>query len=124
MAHRSSAAGSTFLHAGWCARAKADRGAASERAGVQPAACDDPFEPHLAKIALFCLRMAGDRDKATAVAERVLARARRTVASSREAASFTMWLYAIVREECLPFARQKPASASSEVARGAAEEVP
>jgi hypothetical protein len=121
MAHRSSAAGTTFLHAGGCARAKAAPDGAHERAGAQAAACDDPFEPHLAKIALFCLRRTGDQEKAAAVAERALARARRTFVSSRDAASFSTWLFAIVREECLPFAHQNPATA---VPRGAGEEVP
>jgi len=93
----------------------------SGRASVQSAASDDPFEPHLERVALLCLRMIGDPAGAAEAAERAFARARRTIASSREARNFLLWLYSIVREECLFVA---PPARSSDVPRAAAEEVP
>jgi DNA-directed RNA polymerase specialized sigma24 family protein len=68
---------------------------------------EDPFEPHLRRIALFCLRVARDPAKAAALAERVLGQAREKLASSRGAPSFSGWLYSILREECLPPAHAK-----------------
>jgi hypothetical protein len=118
MSHRCCAAGSTFLHGAWDGHSTAGL---SGGAGVQSAACDDPFEPHLERVALLCLRMIGDPARAAEVAERALARARRTIASSREAGSFLLWLYSIVREECLFVA---PSAGPSDVPRVAAEEVP
>jgi DNA-directed RNA polymerase specialized sigma24 family protein len=118
MSHRCCAAGSTFLHGAWDGRSTADL---TGRAGVHPAACDDPFEPHLERVALLCLRMIGDPAGAAEVAERALLRARRTIASSRESRSFSLWLYSIVREECLSVL---PPARSSNLSRAAAEEVP
>jgi len=120
MSHRCSAAGSTFLHGGLDGRSTV---ALTGRAGVQSAACDDPFEPHLERVALLCLRTMGDPARAAEVAERALARARHDIASSEEAGSFLLWLYSIVREECLSVVPLTPARAS-DVPRAAAEEVP
>jgi len=61
---------------------------------------DALFEPHLPRLALFCLRFTKDRDKAAALAERVLLEARRQIASSNGARSFSGWLYSLLREEC------------------------
>jgi DNA-directed RNA polymerase specialized sigma24 family protein len=119
MAHRCSAAGSTFLHTGWDGPSKAGL---TGCAGVQSAACDDPFAPYLEKVALLCLRRIGDAARAAEVAERALARARRKIASSCEAASFSVWLYSIVREECLS-ARPPTSARASDLPR-AAEELP
>ena len=75
---------------------------------------DDPFEQHLPKVALFCLRIARDSEQAAALAERVLARARRKLASSRGAPGFSTWLYSILREECLSPVRGESTVAASE----------
>jgi len=106
------------MHGAWDGRSAAGL---SGRSGVQSAAADDPFEPHLERVALLCLRMIGDPAGAAEAAERALLRARRTIASSREARNFLLWLYSIVREECLFVA---PPARSSDVPRAAAEEVP
>ena len=106
------------MHSAWDGRSTAGL---SGRADVESAACDDPFEPHLERVALLCLRIIGDRDGAAEAAERALLRARATIASSREARNFLLWLYSIVREECLFVATP---GRSSDVPRAAAEEVP
>jgi DNA-directed RNA polymerase specialized sigma24 family protein len=80
------------------------------------------FEAHLSKLALFCLRFTQDKERAAALAERVLQKARRKIASSRSAPSFSGWLYSILREECLAPLRAKSEVPAAEPLR-AAEEV-
>jgi DNA-directed RNA polymerase specialized sigma24 family protein len=84
---------------------------------------EDPFEPHLPKIALFCLRVARDPGQAAVLAERVLARARVRLASSRGAPTVSGWLYSILREECLGPVHAKSTVAALE-ALHAGEDVP
>jgi hypothetical protein len=106
------------MHGVWPGRSTAGR---TGRADVQSVASDDPFEPHLERVALLCLRIMDDPAAAADAAERALTRARQTIASSREARNFLLWLYSIVREECRVVA---PPAPSSDVPRAAAEEVP
>jgi DNA-directed RNA polymerase specialized sigma24 family protein len=87
------------------------------------ATADDLFEQHLPKLALFCLRFTQDKEQAARLAERVLQKARRNIASSRVAPSFSGWLYSVLREECLAPVRVKSVLAAAEPL-GAAEEVP
>ena len=84
---------------------------------------DALFEPHLPKLALFCLRFTKDPEKAAALAERVLLAARRKIASSNGAQSFSGWLYSILREECATPLRARSAPSTVQPLR-AAEEVP
>ena len=84
---------------------------------------DALFEPHLPKLALFCLRFTKDPEKAAALAERVLLAARRKIASSNGAQSFSGWLYSILREECATPLRAKSAPSTVQ-SLCAAEEVP
>ena len=105
MALRSSSTGEQVIHAGLEATA------------------DARFEPHLPRLALFCLRFTKDPEKAAALAERVLLAARRKIASSNGAQSFSGWLYSILREECATPLRARSAPSTVQPLR-AAEEVP
>jgi DNA-directed RNA polymerase specialized sigma24 family protein len=62
---------------------------------------DELFEQHLPRLALFCLRFTEDKERAAALAERVLRKARRKIAYSRSAQDFSRSLYSVLREECL-----------------------
>jgi DNA-directed RNA polymerase specialized sigma24 family protein len=64
------------------------------------ASADALFEQHLPKLALFCLRFTQNKEQAAALAERVLLKARRKIASSRGAPDFSSSLYSVLREEC------------------------
>jgi DNA-directed RNA polymerase specialized sigma24 family protein len=79
---RCSARGQRFVHAG------------------RESSANALFEPHLPKLALFCLRLTKDPEEAAALAERVLLEASRRIASSRGPASVAGWLYSVLREEC------------------------
>jgi DNA-directed RNA polymerase specialized sigma24 family protein len=65
---------------------------------------DSLVEQHLPKLALFCLRFTQDKEQAAALAERVLHKARRNIASSRGAKEISRSLYSVLREECLAVA--------------------
>jgi DNA-directed RNA polymerase specialized sigma24 family protein len=67
---------------------------------------DAPFEAHLSKLALFCLRVTKDAEKAALLAERVLLEARRRIASSPAGPSAL--LFSVLREECATTVRRKP----------------
>src|SRR5256885_15631034 len=68
-------------------------------AGCQTSA-DAPFEAHLAKLALFCLRLTGDPEKGALLADRVLLEARRRIASSPDLPGSSAMLFSVLREEC------------------------
>ena len=72
---------------------------------------DVPFEAHLPKLAVFCLRLTKDAEKAVLLAERVLLEARRKIASSRDVPSSAL-LFSVLREEWGRAARaEAPSSA-------------
>src|SRR5256885_16400515 len=90
MAPRRSATGKRFVDAG------------------RETSADAPFEGYLAKLALFCLRLTGDREKAALLAERVLREARRRLASSPGVAGPSAVLFSGLREGCATTVRKKP----------------
>lgn len=92
-------------------------------AGLETTA-DARFEPHLPRLALFCLRFTQDKEQAAALAERVLRKAGSEIALSRGADDISgRWLYSILREECRISFRAKSAVAAAGPRRRAAEEV-
>jgi len=105
MALRRSATGQRFVEAG------------------SEISADAPFEAHLPKLALYCLRLTGDPQKAVLLAERVLLEARRRIASLGEPGPSAL-LFRILREECARAARPKPAPAASLKPLRAAGETP
>jgi len=69
------------------------------------------------------LRFSACGSRKTLLAERVLLAARRKIASSNGAQSFSGWLYSILREECATPLRARSAPSTVQPLR-AAEEVP
>jgi DNA-directed RNA polymerase specialized sigma24 family protein len=74
-------------------------------------AIDELFEQYLPRLALFCLRFTQDKERAAALAERVLLKARRKIGDSWGAQDFSGSLYSVLREECLTPVRVKSAVA-------------
>ena len=105
MALRSSSTGEQVVHAGLEATA------------------DARFEPHLPRLALFCLRFTRDKEQAAALAERVLQKAGSEIASLRGAQEISRWLYSILREECGISFRAKSAVAAAGSRRRAPQEL-
>ena len=81
--------------------------------GREPA-IDELFEQYLPKLALFCLRFTQDKERAVALAERVLLKARRKIADSWRAQDFSGSLYSVLREECLTPVHAKSALGPAE----------
>ena len=67
---------------------------------------DQLFERHYARVARWCLRITGDRDQASDVAQIVFIKAYRHLGDFRGASKFSTWLYTIVRHECFAHLRQ------------------
>lgn len=59
------------------------------------------FLRHHRKVALWCLRFTGDREKAADLAQEILASAYRHLDSFQGNSKFSTWLYAISRNHCL-----------------------
>ncbi|MEJ1936911.1 RNA polymerase sigma factor [Nostoc sp. NIES-2111] len=74
------------------------RGALSER--ERHAALETLFERHYAKVALWCLRWAGDRDRAQDLAQEIFVKVQRGLESFEGNAKFTTWLFTICRNHC------------------------
>ena len=73
---------------------------------------DAPLGAHLPKLALLCLRLTNDPEKAVLLAERVLLEARRRIASSRRVPGSSALLFSVLREECATALRSKTAPAA------------
>ncbi len=76
------------------------------------------FQRHHRRVALWCLRITGDRESAADLAQEVLLKAFRNLDSFRSESKFSTWLYAITRNHC--FNRIK-ADASEPLALGGEE---
>lgn len=71
--------------------------------GAPPAsedAVNELFRRYQTRVALWCLRIAGDRDWAADLAQEVFLRAWRNLDSFREDAKFSTWLYTVARNHC------------------------
>ena len=61
---------------------------------------DELFGRHYRKVALWCFRLAGDRDRAADLAQEVLAKAWAHLDHFEGNAKFSTWLYSITRNHC------------------------
>jgi RNA polymerase sigma-70 factor, ECF subfamily len=58
------------------------------------------FRRHQSRVALWCLRLTGDRESAADLAQEVFLRAFRYLDSYRGESKFSTWLYSIARNHC------------------------
>src|SRR4051794_24697093 len=74
------------------------------RAGVGSREADalwsELFRRHQARVALWCLRLTGDRESAADLAQEVFLKAFRYLDSYRGDSKFSTWLYSIARNHC------------------------
>jgi RNA polymerase sigma-70 factor, ECF subfamily len=61
---------------------------------------DELFQRHYSRVALWCLRISGDRDKAADLAQEVFAKAWAHLDHFRAESKFSTWLYTIARNHC------------------------
>lgn len=71
---------------------------------------NDLFERYHTRLALWCLRISGDREAAADLAQDVLLKAFRNLDSFRGDARFSTWLYAVARNHCFTAVKAKAAS--------------
>ena len=64
------------------------------------ASLNELFQRHHRRVALWCLRLTGDRESAADLAQEVFLKAFRSVESYRGASRFSTWLYSITRNHC------------------------
>src|SRR5262245_13354200 len=65
------------------------------------AVVDELFSRHYERVARWCLRLTGDRDRAADLAQEVFLKAHRYLDSFRGTSRFSTWLYTIVRNESM-----------------------
>jgi RNA polymerase sigma-70 factor (ECF subfamily) len=70
---------------------------------------DQLFSRYQTKVALWCLRVTGDRQSAADLAQEVLLRAYENLESFRGQAKFSTWLYTVTRNHCLNDASRRVA---------------
>src|SRR5437899_4108388 len=58
------------------------------------------FRRHQARVALWCLRLTGDREAAADLAQEVFLKAFRYLPSYRGDSKFSTWLYSVTRNHC------------------------
>src|SRR5205814_270784 len=61
---------------------------------------DELFQRHQRRVALWCLRITGNRDSAADLAQEVFLKAFRHIESYRGDSKFSTWLYSITRNHC------------------------
>ena len=71
------------------------------------AALDELFGRYHRRVALWCLRIAGDRETALDLAQDVFLRAHRGLDSFQGGSKFSTWLYTIARNHCFNAAKAK-----------------
>jgi len=71
------------------------------------AALDELFGRYHRRVALWCLRIAGDRETALDLTQEVFLRAYRGLDSFRGGSKFSTWLYAIARNHCFNAAKSQ-----------------
>jgi RNA polymerase sigma-70 factor (ECF subfamily) len=65
------------------------------------------FRRHYAKVVTWCLRIAGDRDEASDLAQAVFVKAHRHLGSFRGESRMSTWLYSITRSECMNYLKSR-----------------
>src|SRR5258708_4976461 len=61
---------------------------------------DELFQRHYGRVALWCLRLTGDRESAADLAQEVFIKVFRSLDSYRGESKFSTWLYSITRNHC------------------------
>ena len=74
--------------------------AVASKLAESDAALNELFTRYQKRVALWCLRVSGDRDWAADLAQEVFLRAWRNLESFRADAKFSTWLYTIARNHC------------------------
>jgi RNA polymerase sigma-70 factor, ECF subfamily len=65
-----------------------------------PKLLDELFSRHYARVALWCLRLTGDRERAADLTQDIFLKARNALQGFQGEAKFTTWLYSICRNHC------------------------
>jgi RNA polymerase sigma-70 factor (ECF subfamily) len=73
------------------------------------------FQRYRSKVALWCLRLAGDRNSAADLAQEVFLKAFRAMGTFRGDAKFSTWLYTIARNHCFNEIKSRAATPESPV---------
>jgi len=68
------------------------------------------FERYHSRLALWCLRISGDREAAADLAQDVLLKAFRNLDSFRGDAKFSTWLYTVTRNHCFSAVKGRTAA--------------
>ena len=68
---------------------------------------DELFQRHYSKVALWCYRVAGDRDAATDLAQEVFTKAWSHLIHFRSDSKFSTWLFMIARNHCFNAIRSR-----------------
>ena len=79
----------------------------SESPARQRQAIDELFRRYQSRVALWCWRVAGDREWASDLAQEVFLKAFRNLASFRGQSKFSTWLYTIARNHCFNAVQSK-----------------
>jgi RNA polymerase sigma-70 factor, ECF subfamily len=73
---------------------------ASAQGARAEALLDELFQRYYERVALWCFRVAGDRDRAADMAQDVFLKVFRNLDSFRGDAKFSTWLYSVTRNHC------------------------
>ena len=83
--------------------------AAAQRDPAQAVSCwEQLFLRHHQKVALWCLRFAGDRDRAADLTQEIFLKLRHSMDSFQGHAKFTTWLFTVCRNHCVNDLRAQP----------------
>jgi RNA polymerase sigma-70 factor (ECF subfamily) len=81
------------------------------RAERQPPASDpyldELFRRHSRRVALWCLRYAGNKEDAADLAQEIMARAFKSLHTFQGNSRFTTWLFTICRNHCLNYVKSR-----------------
>lgn len=81
------------------------------------------FRRHYTRVVTWCLRVAGDREEASDLAQAVFVKAQRHLGAFRGESKVSTWLYSITRSECLNYLRSR-SPLTDELDDEVAEELP
>jgi RNA polymerase sigma-70 factor, ECF subfamily len=76
---------------------------------------DELFQRHYSRVALWCYRVAGDREAATDLAQEVFTKAWSHLSHFRADSKFSTWLYMIARNHCFNALRSRERQAEDAV---------
>jgi RNA polymerase sigma-70 factor (ECF subfamily) len=79
---------------------------------------DELIQRHYSRVALWCYRVAGDRDAATDLAQEVFTKAWSHLSHFRADSKFSTWLYMIARNHCFNALRSRERQSEDAVEPG------